>query len=105
MCMKASKEKIMAVMDFLVNKMGLESSAIAKRPNVISLGMEKRFIPRGAVFHFLLSKGLIKRKNTNLFTLFRYPEKTFLRKFVYSYDKAPELLKLYQEKSGLSKTT
>ncbi|KAK0607233.1 hypothetical protein LWI29_011862 [Acer saccharum] len=102
-CVLSSNDKIMAVMDFLVNKMDMESSAIAKRPDVTVLSMEKRFIPRAAVFQFLLSKGLINRKDTNLITLFTCPEKDFLRKFVNSYDEAPQLLKLYREKLDLLK--
>ncbi|KAI9193918.1 hypothetical protein LWI28_001322 [Acer negundo] len=105
LCMLVSDDKIMAVMDFLVNKMDMESSAIAKRSDVIKMSMEKRFIPRAAVFQFLLSKGLIDRKHTNLVTFFTYPEKAFLQKFVNSCDEAPEILKLYQEKLGLSKTS
>ncbi|KAK2649779.1 hypothetical protein Ddye_017268 [Dipteronia dyeriana] len=96
--MTASKDKLMAVMDFLVNEMNMESSAIAKCPGLFVLSMKKTFIPRATVFQFLLSKGLIDRKDTNLITLFTYSEKDFLRKFVNSYDEAPQLLKLYQEK-------
>ncbi|KAL5785266.1 hypothetical protein ACOSQ2_007658 [Xanthoceras sorbifolium] len=92
MCMLTSKDKIMTVMDFLVSKMDLEASAIAKRPGVMVLSMEKRFIPRAAVFQFLLSKGLINRKDTNLITLFTLPEKAFLRRFVNSFDEAPQAL-------------
>ncbi|KAL5782311.1 hypothetical protein ACOSP7_007340 [Xanthoceras sorbifolium] len=105
LCMLASEDKIMTVMDFLVSKMDLEPSAIAKRPDVIVLSMEKRFIPRAAVFQFLLSKGLINRKDTNLITLFTLPEKAFLRKFVNSFDEPPELLKLYQEKLCIPQMT
>ncbi|KAI9195670.1 hypothetical protein LWI28_017092 [Acer negundo] len=105
LCMMASNDKIMAVMDFLVKKMDMESSAIAKRPDVIGHSMEKTFIPRGAVFHFLLSKGLIKRKDTNLISLFKVSEKAFLQKFVNSYEEAPKLLKIYREKLGISKMT
>ncbi|KAI9194694.1 hypothetical protein LWI28_008263 [Acer negundo] len=105
LCMTASKDKIMVVMDFLVNKMDVKPSAIAKRSDVIRMSMARRFIPRGAVFHFLLSKGLIRREKINLFTLFRCNEKDFLQKFVNSYDEAPEILKLYQEKLSLSKMT
>ncbi|KAH7573615.1 hypothetical protein ACOSP7_007389 [Xanthoceras sorbifolium] len=99
-CMLSSTKKIMTVMDFLVNKMDLEPSVVANRPDVIPLSMEKRFIPRAAVFQFLVSKGLIERKDTNLITFFTLPEKSFLRKFVKSFDEAPELLKLYEEKLG-----
>ena len=98
-------DKIMAIMDFLVNKMDMESSAIANRPDVIVHSMEKRLIPRAAVFHFLLSKGLINRKDTNLISLFKVSEKTFLQRFVNSYEEAPQLLKLYREKLGISKMT
>ncbi|KAK0607389.1 hypothetical protein LWI29_014212 [Acer saccharum] len=105
LCMMASDDKIMAIMDFLVNKMDMESSAIAKRPDIIVHSMGKTFIPRGAVYHFLLSKGLIKRKDTNLISLFKDSEKSFLRKFVNSYEEAPQLLKIYQEKLGISKMT
>ncbi|KAI9196034.1 hypothetical protein LWI28_020410 [Acer negundo] len=105
LCMMASDDKIMAIMDFLVNKMDMDASAITKRPAVIVHSMEKRFIPRAAVFQFLLSKGLIKRKDTNLLTLFKLSEKAFLRKFINSYEEAPQLLKLYGEKLGISKMT
>ncbi|KAK2646209.1 hypothetical protein Ddye_021404 [Dipteronia dyeriana] len=105
MFMTASENKIMAVMDFLVNQMHLESSAIAKCPSVIVLSLENTFVPRAAVIQFLMSNGLIKKKqNANLFTVFKYPEKTFLQRFVNCYDEAPQLLKLYQEKLELSKT-
>ncbi|KAI9193827.1 hypothetical protein LWI28_000513 [Acer negundo] len=104
-CMMASLDKITAVMEFLVNKMHLEPSAIAKHPYVISLSMEKSFIPRGAVIQFLLSKGLIKEENTYTFSAFKCSEKFFLNKFVNSYEEAPQLLKLYEEKMGVSKMT
>ncbi|KAI9194819.1 hypothetical protein LWI28_009441 [Acer negundo] len=105
MFMLVSRDKIMTVMDFLVSKMGMESSAIAKRPDVIVQSMEKRFIPRSAVFQVLLSKGLINKKDINLITFFMCCEQVFLRKFVNSFDDAPKLLTLYQEKLGISKMT
>ncbi|KAI9185177.1 hypothetical protein LWI28_005035 [Acer negundo] len=101
-----SEGKIMAAMDFFVNKMGLESSFIAKHPVFITLSLQKRLIPRAEVFPFLLTKRLIKKsKHTNLVALFKSTEKAFLEKFVNSYDEAPQLLKLYQEKLDLSKIT
>ncbi|KAL6344047.1 hypothetical protein AAG906_027820 [Vitis piasezkii] len=45
-CMIYSEDKIMATMDFFVNKMGRESSSIARRPQLISPSLEKRIIPR-----------------------------------------------------------
>ena len=102
-CMTHSEDKIMATMDFFVNKMGRESSLIARRPLLISLSLEKRIIPRYSVIQVLLSKGLIKN-DTSLVVLFESTEKMFLRKFVNGFkEEAPQLMKLYQEKINLSK--
>lgn len=57
--MIASQEKVLSAMDFFVNKMGFESSAILKKPMVILYCLEKRIIPRGLVYQTLLAKGLI----------------------------------------------
>ena len=103
--MKASEDKIMAKMDFFLKKMGLESSYIAKCPIFLGYSLQKRIIPRAAVFQFLLSKGLIKSKHTLLATLFNYSEKAFLERFVNSYDEDLQLLKLYKDKLDLSKIT
>ncbi|XVE82106.1 hypothetical protein DITRI_Ditri15bG0120600 [Diplodiscus trichospermus] len=98
-----SEEKIVKKMDFLVNKMGLQPSLIAKRPRVITQSLEKRIVPRGLFTRELLSKGLVK-KEFNLNALFEASEKMFIEKFVNCYKAdAPELLKLYQEKFDLSK--
>ncbi|XP_031274418.1 uncharacterized protein LOC116132877 [Pistacia vera] len=101
-CMMTSEDKIMAVMDFFVNKMGWEPSAIAKRPILLSLSLEKRIIPRAAVVQFLSSKGLLKTSFISL-TPYNMCEKTFLQKFVNCYDEGPQLKKLYKEKLDLSR--
>ncbi|XVE82109.1 hypothetical protein DITRI_Ditri15bG0120900 [Diplodiscus trichospermus] len=99
-----SEEKVVKKMDFLVNKMGLQSSLIAKRPRVITQSLEKRIVPRGLFALELLSKGLVE-KEFNLEALFEASEKMFIEKFVNRYEAdAPELLKLYQEKFDLSKS-
>ena len=101
-CMIYSEDKIMATMDFFVNKMGRESSLIANRPFLIGLSLEKRIIPRYSVVQVLLSKGLID-KDISLVVLFESTEKMFLEKFVNGYkEEAPQLLNLYQEKVNLS---
>ena len=101
-CMIYSEDKIMTTMDFFVNKMGRESSLIARRPVLISHSLEKRIIPRYSVVQVLLSKGLID-KDFSLPTVFQSTEKMFLHKFVNVYkEEAPELMKLYQEKINLS---
>ncbi|KAF5794088.1 putative transcription regulator mTERF family [Helianthus annuus] len=58
-CMMKSEEKIDTVMDYLVNKMGFETSVVAKNSLLISLSMEKRIILRCVVFEYCLKKGLV----------------------------------------------
>ncbi|XP_031274408.1 uncharacterized protein LOC116132867 [Pistacia vera] len=101
-CMMTSEDKIMAVMDIFVNKMDWEPSAIAQRPILFSLSLEKRIIPRASVLQYLLTKGLPKNKLLSA-TPFKQCEKTFLQKFVNCCDEAPRLMKLYKEKLDLSK--
>ncbi|CAL5415675.1 unnamed protein product [Camellia sinensis] len=102
-CMTVSEHKIMGVMDFFVNKMGWESSFVARRPGLISLSLEKRILPRSAVYHVLLSKGLMKNNNISLSTMLKYTEKLFLKKvLMYHSEQAPELLKFYVEKLALA---
>ncbi|XP_059653403.1 transcription termination factor MTERF9, chloroplastic-like [Cornus florida] len=102
-CMMASEEKIMRIMDFFVNKMGLESSIVTRTPVLVGLSLEGRIIPRCLVYQLLLSKGLIK-KDFGLIQMMVSPESYFLKKFVKKYEEeAPELLKLYQDKLNPSK--
>lgn len=79
--MMTSKDKIMAVMDLFVNKLGWESSSIAKHPGLMACSLKKRLIPRASVLQLLVSRGLVE-KNCRYTTIFRYPEMAFLKKFV-----------------------
>lgn len=101
-CMMASEDKINGVMDFFVNKIGCESSFIARRPALISLSLKRRIVPRGCVYQVLLSNGLIK-KDVNLPLLFESTEERFLEKFIKPHKKLiPGLLKLYKQKLEVS---
>ncbi|XP_022760542.1 uncharacterized protein LOC111306837 [Durio zibethinus] len=99
---EVSEDKFMVTMDFLVNKMGIQSSLIAKRPRILLMSLEKKIVPRGLFALDLLSKGVIKR--INLQALLETSDDLFIEKFVSCYkEEASELLKLYQEKLNLSK--
>ncbi|CAN6567057.1 unnamed protein product [Malus baccata var. baccata] len=102
-CMITSEEKIMQVMDFLVNKMGWSSTTIAKYPIVLCYSLEKRIIPRCSVVKVLLAKGLLKDvQNVSLCSLLSPAEKGFLERFVARYiDEVPQLLSVYQGKVEL----
>ncbi|XP_022760524.1 transcription termination factor MTERF5, chloroplastic-like [Durio zibethinus] len=99
---RVSKVKIMAIMDFLVNKMGFNSILVAKQPGILCRSFERIIVPRALIAHELLSQGLIN--DIKLSVLFQTTEKVFLRMFVNRHaNKAPELLKLYEEKLNISR--
>ncbi|CAK9145544.1 unnamed protein product [Ilex paraguariensis] len=90
-------------MDYLINNMGLETSELAKRTNILSHSLEQRIVPRCSVYGLLLSKG-VDLKGFHLTTMLVVFEKRFIGHIEKSYRKeAPELLKLYQEMLDLSK--
>ncbi|XWS14046.1 hypothetical protein CRYUN_Cryun36dG0090100 [Craigia yunnanensis] len=104
-CMIASEGKISALMDFFVNKMGWEASAVAERPFLFSGSLEKRYLPRASVIQFMLSKGLLEQKVSMVARLFVCPEKNFMQKCLTSLKDEPQLLKLYTDKLDLCKVT
>ncbi|XVE82102.1 hypothetical protein DITRI_Ditri15bG0120200 [Diplodiscus trichospermus] len=74
---RVSEDKIMAIMDFLVNKMGFDSTLIAKQSSILHWSLEKRIVPRALFVQELLSRGLIN--DLKLSVLFDTSEKVFLR--------------------------
>ncbi|KAG5554986.1 hypothetical protein RHGRI_012508 [Rhododendron griersonianum] len=101
--MMVSEDKITRVMDFLVNKMGLESSCVSKRPQLLSLSFEKRTVPRCLVYQALQAKGLIKNPKISFSPMMESPEKRFIAKVVeLAKEEAPELLKLYEKNLALA---
>ncbi|XP_031273733.1 transcription termination factor MTERF15, mitochondrial-like [Pistacia vera] len=98
--MNASERKIMNAMDFLVNKIGWQSTDIALCPDIFLMSLEKRVIPRCLVIKVLQSKGLVKKKY-NLSSFVKPFEKLFLDRFMTKYlDQVPELMNIYQRKEG-----
>ncbi|MFQ6666307.1 hypothetical protein Gotur_032706, partial [Gossypium turneri] len=99
-CIAVSEDKIMAIMDFLVNKMGYNSTLIAKQSSVLSRSL-RIIVPRALFAQELLSQGLVN--DLKLSVLFDTSEKVFIRMFVDRFvNKAPDLLKLYKEKLKIS---
>ncbi|XVE82096.1 hypothetical protein DITRI_Ditri15bG0119600 [Diplodiscus trichospermus] len=103
-CLTVSEDKIMAVMDFLVNKMGFDSTLVAKKSSVLLQSLEKRIVPRALFALELLSRGLVN--DFTLSVLFDTSEEVFLRILVNRHaDKALELLKLYEQKLNKTQVT
>lgn len=88
-----SENNIESKFDFLVNKMGWQSTDLVKYPNILLLNLERRIIPRCLVIKVLQSKGLCK---TNSIRLILSPnEKNFLDEFVRKHiDAVPQLLNI-----------
>ncbi|XP_058209234.1 transcription termination factor MTERF15, mitochondrial-like [Rhododendron vialii] len=100
--MMVSEDKITRIMDFLVNKMGFDSSFVLKMPLVLSLSFEKRIVPRFLVYQALQAKGLVKKRN--IIKMLKSTEMGFLQEVVnLAKEEAPELLKLYEEKLALAR--
>ncbi|XP_026412033.1 uncharacterized protein LOC113307797 [Papaver somniferum] len=95
-CMVTSEKKIMAIMNFLVNEMGYDSSIIAETPVVFNYSLKGRIIPRCSVISILVSRGLIKEKIA-ISTFTKKADKYFLDNFVIKYEQqVPELMKIFQ---------
>ncbi|KAF5203023.1 Mitochondrial transcription termination factor family protein [Thalictrum thalictroides] len=94
-----SEKNIMQKMKFFVNEMGFNTLLMVKYPLILMFSMEKRIIPRCSVIKILISKGLVE-KDSVITRMLIVSDKVFLEKFVTRFEKeAPNLLKVYQEKS------
>lgn len=94
-CMMVSSEKIVGVVDFLVNKMGLERAVLLRRPVLLSLSLEKRIVPRCMVYQTLLTKGLVK-DDLSVLSVLMASEKKFRKTYIeFHTSEAAELLKVY----------
>ncbi|XP_026427544.1 uncharacterized protein LOC113323441 [Papaver somniferum] len=95
-CMRASEEKIMAVMNFLVNDMGYDSSSIAEYAAVVNYSLKQRVMPRCSVIRILVFRGLIK-ENIPISSLSVMVDKSFLERFVKKYEEqVPGVMKVFQ---------
>ncbi|XP_026413229.1 uncharacterized protein LOC113309009 [Papaver somniferum] len=98
-CMMASEKKIMAIMSFLVNEMGYDSSSAAESPLIFDRSLKGRIIPRCSVTKILVSKGLIKEL-IPLSAVSAMIDEAFLEKFVLKYEQqVPGLMKLFKVRS------
>ncbi|KAL5722680.1 hypothetical protein ACHQM5_006171 [Ranunculus cassubicifolius] len=98
-CMMLSEENIMSTMDFIVNKMGYNTSSIAQRSIILQYSLEKRIIPRCSVIQVLIKNGLVKNL-PELHVLLKITEDVFLKRFVTKFEKkVPELLNVYKGES------
>ncbi|XP_057484014.1 transcription termination factor MTERF6, chloroplastic/mitochondrial-like [Actinidia eriantha] len=102
LCVGISEKKIMSVMDFLVNEIGWEPTAVARVPSVLLYSLKKRTIPRCSVIKILILEGLVET-NMCVSTVLTMSNKDFLDKYVTKYEEnVPQLLNVFNGKVGLA---
>ncbi|XP_057419069.1 uncharacterized protein LOC130713311 [Lotus japonicus] len=92
-----SIKKLNAVMSFWVGHLGWDPSVLLAVPALFGFSLEKRLVPRASVLKYLLSRGLMK-KDASLSAPFFMTEKSFLQKFVKSFEEeeTSRILSLYR---------
>ncbi|XP_074347557.1 transcription termination factor MTERF8, chloroplastic-like [Apium graveolens] len=95
----ASEEKVEHLFEFLIKKMGWSASEVWSCPIVIMHSFENWTMPRCFVVQFLLSKGLVLKKDITLSRVIVPMENRFKERYVDKYClEYPEVLKLYTGK-------
>lgn len=89
-------ENIQSKLDFLMGVVGLDPSAIAGTPLLLTYSLEKRLMPRFRVLDMLNSKGLLK-KEWKFSTAMALSDEEFGNKFVLPFkDLVPQLVMIRQ---------
>ena len=103
-CMCFSEKKIMATMDFFVNRMGWNATAVSRSPQILNFSLKKRIIPRCSLLRVLITKGLIKEElNPVPVHVLTCTDNYFTKNYVSKYEEfVPGLLCFYQGKITLS---
>lgn len=100
-CMTVSVNKMSSTLDMLINKSGFDHSVVVDWPKCLAHSFENRVVPRCLFYQVLLERGLITER-WKLSVLVGHSEAQFMNAVTKFYkEDAPELLKLYKEKSGL----
>lgn len=94
--LRASEEKLKLGIEFFMNTIKMEKSALVRLPVSFMYDLEARVIPRYMVLEILKSKRLLKREPSFIHTL-NISEEKFLAKFIAKFrDHAEELLVAYK---------
>eukprot|EP01018_Ginkgo_biloba_P036249 Gb_26213 [translate_table: standard] len=94
-----SEKNIQNHMDFLVNTLKYQPSAIVLYPRFVTSSMEARIIPRYRVFQILKSMQLLK-EDFSLLNMFCISEKRFLERFINKYGESSGLYATYKGTDG-----
>ncbi|GAB4833146.1 hypothetical protein Ancab_031391 [Ancistrocladus abbreviatus] len=98
----SSEAKIRCRLGFFMNELGYEPAYLANHPTLLLFSLEKRIVPRIAVFQALREKQLIDN-NWQHYTILKISEAEFLKRFVLPFkDELPDICKDYVQRTGSS---
>ncbi|KAL6605918.1 hypothetical protein ACP70R_041571 [Stipagrostis hirtigluma subsp. patula] len=90
-----SEGSLLRKIKFLMNQVGMKPECIVKRPEILTLSLEKRLVPRHCVMKVLEAKGWLNG-NISFYTFANTGEKAFKLKFIEYYkDSVPGLEDVY----------
>ncbi|XP_058090376.1 transcription termination factor MTEF1, chloroplastic-like [Magnolia sinica] len=93
--LRTSEKKLQLGIEFFVNTVGLDRSALVNNPTCLMHSLEKRVSPRHRVIEILRSKMLLK--NPSIIYAMQISEADFLEKYILKFgEDAGELLAAYQ---------
>lgn len=97
--MLVSEKKIDGIISCLVDKLGVESSVVARLPYILLYSLENRIIPRCSVIQVLVSECLVEKKDCNFLYYLMIPEQQFFETYMVKHkDILSELMDVYSIK-------
>uniref|UniRef100_A0ACD5TCE0 Uncharacterized protein n=1 Tax=Avena sativa TaxID=4498 RepID=A0ACD5TCE0_AVESA len=95
MLLRASKDRMQRLSEFLISEVGLEPTYVAHRPALLTYSLEGRIRPRYCVFKFLKENGLLHH-DRDYYAAFMVTEKVFVKKYISPHsESAPHLAEDY----------
>ncbi|OVA04406.1 Mitochodrial transcription termination factor-related [Macleaya cordata] len=96
-CMVGTEWKIRRGLEFFIEKYKWKPAEFLLHPWLLRLSLEKRIIPRCAVFEILKSKGIIGEE-LKVASALKVSEKDFMEKYVIKYqEQVPEVMEAYKK--------
>nr|XP_010320511.1 uncharacterized protein LOC101266934 [Solanum lycopersicum] len=94
-CLRLSKEKLRAALDFYMVQLGLKPAYLASHPTLLMFSMKKRVLPRLEFMRSLVEKKLCD-EDYNLYTVLLPSEQKFYQAYVLAH-KLPDVCELYNK--------
>jgi mTERF domain-containing protein len=93
--LRRSKDILQRLSQFFISEVGLEPAAIANRPVMLTLSLERRLRPRYYAVKFLKENGLFNH-DPSYSTIFKLTEKVFVERYICpNKEAAPHLTEDY----------